>query len=46
MSKKQKLNAGSSTECKLIGIADVLKMMIWCKYFMEAQGYTIENNIL
>jgi hypothetical protein len=21
-------------------------MMLWCKYFMEAQGYTIENSIL
>ena len=20
--------------------------MIWCKYFMEAQGYTINNNLL
>ena len=46
MSKKQKLTTDSSTECELIGIADVLKTMMWCKYFMEAQGYTIENNIL
>ena len=21
-------------------------MMMWCKYFMEAQEYTIEHNIL
>ena len=21
-------------------------MMMWCKYFMEAQGYTIESNVL
>ena len=20
-------------------------MMMWCKYFMEAQGYTIDDNI-
>ena len=46
VSKEQKLNAGSSTECELIGIADILKMMMWCKYFIEAQGYTIDNNIL
>ena len=27
-------------------MANVLGTMMWCKYFMEAQGYTIENNIL
>ena len=46
ISKKQKLNTGSSTESELVGIADILGMMMWCKYFIEAQGYTIENNIL
>ena len=46
ISRKHKLNTGSSTEAELVSIADVLGMMMWCKYFMEAQGYTIENNIL
>ena len=48
ISRKHKLNVGSSTatEPELVLIADVLEIMIWCKYFMEAQGYTIENNIL
>jgi hypothetical protein len=46
ISRKHKLNVGSSTESELVSIADVLGMMMWCKYFMEAQGYTIENNIL
>ena len=41
-----KLNTGSSTEAELVSIVDVLGMMMWCKYFMEAQGYAIENNIL
>ena len=44
--RKHKLNTGSLTEAELVSIADVLGMMMWCKYFMEAQGYTIENNIL
>ena len=44
--RKHKMNTGSSTELELVGIADLLGMMIWCKYFMEAQGYTIESNIL
>ena len=46
ISRKHRLNVGSSTESELVSIADVLGMMIWCKYFMEAQGYTIKNNIL
>ena len=46
ISRKHKLNVGSSTESEQMSIADVLGMMMWCKYFMEAQGYTIENNIL
>ena len=44
--RKQKLNTGSSTEAELVGIADALGLMIWTKYFMEAQGYTIDSNIL
>ena len=46
VSRKHKLNTGSSTEAELVSISDFLGMMMWCKYFMEAQGYTIENNIL
>ena len=43
---KHKMNVASSTESELVSIAGVLGMIMWCKYFMEAQGYTIENNIL
>ena len=46
VSKKQKLNTGSSTKAELVGITDVLGMMMWCQYFTEAQGYTIDNNVL
>ena len=46
VSRRHKLNFGSSTESELVSIADVLGVMIWCKYFMEAQGYTIGNNLL
>ena len=31
---------------ELVSIEDILWMMMWCKYFMEAQGYAIENNNL
>ena len=43
---KHKMNVASSTESKLVSIADVIGMIMWCKYFMVAQGYIIENNIL
>ena len=46
VSRKHKLNVGSSTEAELVSIADVLGLMMWCKYFMEAQGYSIETNLL
>jgi hypothetical protein len=38
ISRKHKMNVASSTESKLVSIADVLGMILWCKYFMEAQG--------
>ena len=45
-SSNQKLNTGSSTEAELIGIADALGLMMWTKYFIELQGYSIDSNIL
>ena len=44
--RKHKLNIGSSIESELVNIDNVLGVMMWCKYFMEAQGYTIDNNLL
>ena len=46
VSRKHKLTVGSFTESELVSIADVLGVMMWCKYFMEAQDYTIDNNLL
>lgn len=43
---KQKINVRSSTEGELVGIDDALPLILWCLYFMEAQGYTIEHNIV
>jgi hypothetical protein len=42
----QKLNVKSSTECELVGVDDAIPQMMWGKYFVEAQGYTVEHNIL
>ena len=45
-SRKQKLNARSSTVAELFGIDDALPSIIWGLYFMMAQGYEIKHNIL
>ena len=45
-SRKQKLNVRSSTEGELVGIDDALPYILWARYFIEAQGYTVEQNIL
>jgi hypothetical protein len=36
----------SSTEAKLVGTDDVMPQMLWTLYFLEAQGYKIEDNVL
>ena len=46
ISRKQKLNTRSSTEAELVGADDVSVMILWTKYFMEAQGYQVQKNIL
>jgi hypothetical protein len=46
MCKKQKINVRSSCEGKLVGIDDVLPLILWARYFIEEQGYTVEQNIL
>jgi hypothetical protein len=46
ISRKQKLNARSSTESELVGVDDVLVMILWTKLFLEEQGYDINSNIL
>ena len=44
LSTIQKLVARSSTEAELIGVHDVLPLIIWTKYFLEAQGYKLKYN--
>ena len=46
IARRKNLNTGRSTEEELVIIAEFLGSMMWCKYFMDAQGYAIENNIL
>jgi hypothetical protein len=44
-SKGQKLNVKSSAEADLVGTDDVMPQMLLTLYFLEAQGYKIEDNI-
>ena len=46
MSQGQKLNTNSSTKSELAGIDEPLLKILWGKYFIEAQSYTVEHNIL
>ena len=46
MSRGQKLNAKSSTKSDLVGMDDALPQILWGRYLIEAQGYTVEHNIL
>jgi hypothetical protein len=43
-STRQKINTKSSTEAELVGVNDVMPQVLWTKYWMEAQGYNIDEN--
>ena len=45
-SRKQKMNTDSSTTAELIAAHDSVKMILWTRLFLEAQGYNINKNIL
>ena len=44
--QKKKLNTKSSTEAKIIEVSNYLPNFIWARMFLEAQGFTIEENII
>jgi hypothetical protein len=43
---KQKLNTRSSMESEIVGANDFMPAICWTQYFMEAQGYQVQDNIL
>ena len=45
-SNKQKSNTKSSTKTKIIALHDKLSDVIWMRYFVECQGYTIDECII
>ena len=46
ISRKQKLNAKSSTHAETVAADDASVVMLWTKLFVEAQGYAVEKNVL
>ena len=46
MSTKQKINTKSSTEAELVGVHDSMPMVLWTRHFMEAQGYSVTDNVV
>jgi hypothetical protein len=46
ISRKQGLNTWSSTEAEVIAADELVGLMLWTRQFLEAQGYTIDDNIL
>lgn len=45
-STKQKLNTRSSTESEIVAVDDCMPAICWTRYFLEAQGYNVAENIL
>jgi hypothetical protein len=45
-SNKMKCNTKSSTETELVLLADKLSNIVWVQYFIECQGYNIDEYVL
>ena len=45
-STRQKLTTKSSTEAELVGVSDILPQVIWTRYFLEAQGYSVRDSVI
>ena len=44
-SVQQKLNMRSSTETEVVSVDDCMPAVCWTRYFMDAQGYGVKENI-
>jgi hypothetical protein len=45
-STKQKLDTRSSTESEIVGADNFMPAICWTQYFMEGQGYQVQDNVL
>jgi hypothetical protein len=46
ISRKQAMNAQSSTKAEVVAADEVFGSMIWSKLFLEDQGYPVKENVL
>jgi hypothetical protein len=46
MLHRQRLYVTSSTEGELVGVADAMAQIVWTRYFLEAQGYPVDDSVL
>ena len=45
-STKDKIDTRSSTESELVGVDDMMSLILWRLYFLNHQGYKVNNNIV
>lgn len=43
-STRQKINTKSSTKAELVSTNDLMPQVLWTHYFLEAQGYKLNEN--
>jgi hypothetical protein len=46
VSTKQKANTRSLTEAELVAIIDIISKFVWMKLFLQAQGTTVNLNVI
>ena len=46
VSTRQKLTTRSSTEAELVAVDDCMSLILWTHYFLEAQGYGVDDVII
>ena len=45
-SNTHKLNTKSSTEAELVGVDNIMPQILWMRYFLEAQGMKVSENVV
>ena len=46
VSTRQELMTRSSTEAELVAVDDCMSLILWTRYFLEAQGYGVDDAII
>ena len=46
MSRKQRINTGSTTESEVVGVSNYVPNTIWMMHFLESQGYKVKRSIV